>query len=410
MTPDPSTDRAGASPPAERLIGRFGNDDAGPRMIVTGGIHGNEPSGPAAIRRVMQRLERDRPAMTGSVVFLHGNMAAIEQEVRYVDLDLNRQWSAEGMAAAFSEEVIPNRPAEHRELRELAGELQRLIATAKGQLCFLDLHSSSAAGSPFLTVGDTLRNRRFAMQFPLSLILGLEEQVDGALLELLNNFGCITMGVEAGLHTSPESSRVHEAVLWVALVESGVMPKKSVPDLAQQRQFLVQTRGKLPRVIEVRSRHAIAPGDGFQMNPGFRNFQPIAHGEVVAHDHEGPVHSPEDGLILLPLYQGKGDDGFFVAREVHRFWLGLSAVLRRVRARGILRFLPGVRRDPEHPGVVIVDTRIARWYPLEVLHLFGYRKLRHVGQELHVGRRRYDFLSPPRVEFTMPSVPTKGVR
>ena len=38
--------------------------------------------------------------------------------------------------------------------------LQRLIATAKGQLCFLDLHTSSAAGSPFVTVGDTLRNRR----------------------------------------------------------------------------------------------------------------------------------------------------------------------------------------------------------------------------------------------------------
>jgi predicted deacylase len=39
-------------------MGRFGNDEAGPRMIVTGGIHGNEPAGLVAIERVMQRLDR----------------------------------------------------------------------------------------------------------------------------------------------------------------------------------------------------------------------------------------------------------------------------------------------------------------------------------------------------------------
>jgi len=379
-------------------------------MIVTGGIHGNEPAGLVAIQRVLDRLKRDRPPMTGSVVFLRGNVSAIENKVRYIDLDLNRQWNTEGMGAAYSEDEIPNRPSEHRELRELAAELGLLIETASEQIVFLDLHTSSADGDPFLTVGDTLRNRRFAKRFPLSLILGLEEQVDGALLELLNNFGCVTMGVEAGKHDSPDSPLVHEAVVWLALVESGVMPRESVPDLDQQRDFLEKIRGELPRVIEVRSRHAIAAGDDFRMQPGYRNFQPLKAGELVAHDNHGPIRTEDAGLILLPLYQGKGDDGFFVAREMHFVWLWLSAFLRRVRARGILRFLPGVRRDRKRPGEIIINTRIARWYPLEVLHLFGYRKLRHTETELHVGRRRYDFLEPSRVEFVVPSVPSKGTR
>jgi succinylglutamate desuccinylase len=389
----------------QRVLGRFGNQHAGPRVIVTGGIHGNEPSGLDAIARVMRRIADDRPRMDGSVVFLAGNLAAIEQGVRYVDLDLNRQWTAEGISASFDEDEHPNRPVEHRELRELARELERLIETAPGRLYFVDLHTSSAAGVPFLTVGDTLRNRRFAERIPLSMILGLEEQVDGALLELLNNLGCITMGVEAGLHDSPESAQVHEAVLWMALTASGVMPPEAVPELDRHRRYLETARQGLPRVIEVRARHALSAGDGFRMEPGYLNFQPVNRGEVVAHDNDGPVRVPEDGMILLPLYQGKGDDGFFVAREVHPIWLRISAVLRRMRARGILRFLPGIRRDPDRPGVIVVDTRIARWYPLEVLHLFGYRKLRRTGTKLVVGRRRFDFLTPPRVRFALPSPP-----
>mgnify|MGYP000107882312 CR=1 FL=1 len=73
-------------------------------------------------------------------------------------------------------------------------------ARARGPIHFVDLHTSSAPGPPFLTVGDTLRNRRFSRGFPLPLLLGLEEQVDGSLLEYLNNHGFVTLGVEAGEH------------------------------------------------------------------------------------------------------------------------------------------------------------------------------------------------------------------
>jgi len=397
---DHSSSLADVGPPVKRVLGRFGNDDAGPRMIVLAGIHGNEPAGLEASRRVLAGLERERPGMTGSVIFLAGNLAAIERRSRFIDRDLNRQWTAERISAALSDGDAAGAPAEHREQRALHETLRELISTSPGPLYFLDLHTSSAAGAPFLTVGDTLRNRNFAEGFPLPLILGLEEQVDGALLELLNNYGFITMGVEAGQHESPEASNVHEAVVWLALGASGVMGRSF--GVERYHKLLDRARSGLPRVVEVRRRHAIDDGDGFRMEQGYRNFQPVRAGEVLAHDRTGPIRSPEGGLILLPLYQGQGDDGFFIAREVRVFWLRVSALLRRMRARGVLRLLPGVRRDPGRPDVFVVNTRIARWYPLEIFHLFGFRKLRTTGEELTVSRRRYDLAPPARISFTLP--------
>jgi succinylglutamate desuccinylase len=126
---------------------------------------------------------------------------------------------------------------------------------------------------------------------------------------------------------------------------------------------------------------------------------PIEVGQRLARDHHGPVLAPEGGLLLLPLYQGLGEDGFFVARRVRPFWLVVSALLRRLRLNALMPLLPGVRRHPEQPDVLVVDTRIARVYPLEVFHLFGFRKVRQVGRELVVSRRRYDLAPPQRIAF-----------
>jgi succinylglutamate desuccinylase len=248
-----------------------------------------------------------------------------------------------------------------------------------------------------VTIGDTLRNRSFARNFPLPVILGLEEQVDGALLELLNNHGFVTLGVEAGRHDAPSSIERFEAALWIALEATGMLEAHQVPDLERRRRLLAAASRGVPRLIEVRHRHAISAGDAFRMERGFANFKPVGKGELLARDRKGPIRSPEDGLILLPLYQGQGNDGFFVSREVRPLWLRISSGLRRWRMHGLVRFLPGVVRSESGPCDLIVDTRVARVYPLEVFHLFGYRKLRQNGSDLVVSRRRYDCEPPGKV-------------
>ena len=62
-------------------------------MIVLGGIHGNEPSGIEAALRVRDRLLEHEAELAGDVVFVAGNLHALERDRRFIDLDLNRQWT-----------------------------------------------------------------------------------------------------------------------------------------------------------------------------------------------------------------------------------------------------------------------------------------------------------------------------
>ncbi len=377
-----------------RVVGSYGGTQAGPTLIVLGGIHGNEPSGVIASERVLEHLQNTRSPLRGTFVALTGNLQALERGVRFIARDLNRAW-AEAQVAAALEAPEPH-VAEVREQRDLHAALLEAVLASRGDVRFLDLHTSSADGPPFLTIGDTLRNRSFAMGLKLPVILGLEEQVDGALLEYMNNRGHVTMGVEAGRHDRDSSVDHHEAVLWLALEAAGMLETEHVPDRDRVDAVLERASRGIPRIVEVRHRHAVRPQDGFRMRPGFTNFTPVERGQVLADDARGPIRAPESGLVLLPLYQGQGDDGFFIAREIRPFWLRLSARLRGARMQSLIRMLPGVSPHPEIENSLVVDTRIARLYPLEVFHLFGFRKLRRDGTRLIVSRRRYDLEGPTR--------------
>jgi len=385
-----------ATVPPERVIGELIGGEPGPTLIVMTLIHGNEPAGYLAARRLLERLRVQKLGLRGELVVLAGNRTAVEQNTRFVDEDLNRHWTRRSVAAAS--EPHSGEAAEARQRREVTDEVARIVRRARGPIHFLDLHTSSASGPPFLTVGDTLRNRRFARGFPLPLLLGLEEQVDGSLLEYLNNHGFITMGVEAGRHDADESVDHHEAVLWLALRAAGMIEAPRGL-LAPFRQLLARAVRGLPHVVEVRHRHALHSGSRFRMEPDFVNFLPVSAGDLLAHDDGRPVRAVESGRMLLPLYQGKGDDGFFLGREVSRVWLGLSATLRRLGLVRLIHLLPGISRHPEKGEILVVDTRVARWYPLELFHLAGYRKLRRVGRVLLVSRRRHDLAPPDRVVF-----------
>src|SRR5207247_374845 len=168
-------------------------------------------------------------------------------------------------------------------------ELEAILARSSGPAYFLDLHTSSADGPPFATMGDTLRNRRFVGRLSVPVILGLEEQIDGALLEYINELGHVTVGVEAGRQGLPSSVERHEAILWLALLAAGSLSEEDVPRSAEHRDLLLRAAAGLPPITEVRYRHPIDGRDGFRMKPGFRNFQPVRKGEIVADDRSGPI-------------------------------------------------------------------------------------------------------------------------
>ena len=80
--------------------------------------------------------------------------------------------------------------------------------------------------------------------------------------------------------------------------------------------MLIRMSEGLPKVTKLIHHYRIAEGEQFVMNPGYKNFQPLKAGEVVAHNEHGPITTPVDGLMLMPKYQTLGDDGFFVVEVV----------------------------------------------------------------------------------------------
>jgi len=382
----------------ERRLGRYSGESPGPTVICVGGLHGDEPAAQLALRRVFAKLEEARPAFNGELVAFGGNLQALRRRSRYVSRDLNRIWLSartSELERALLDDAVPEfADAEDKEQWELFTQLDGAIRRARGEVYFLDLHTSSAHGEPFVCIGDTLRNRAFALNFPIPVILGLEECIDGSLLEYINNRGAITMGVEAGQHLATSSVDCHEAFIWLTLVHAGSIAADDIPDVELYQELLRDLSGHLPAILQVRHRHPVDEGDRFVMEPGYRNFQAIDTGDKLASGDTGEIYAPESGRILLPLYQGLGSDGFFVTREVRGFWLKLSTALRRLRLGSILPHMPGIQPHPERPASLLVNPRVARWLTMDILHLLGYRKSRPEGDMLIVSRRMYDLRSP----------------
>ncbi|MEM8931683.1 MAG: succinylglutamate desuccinylase/aspartoacylase family protein [Acidobacteriota bacterium] len=371
-----------------RRLGEIVGRGDGPTLLCLAGVHGNEPAGVLGARRVLDALARDASGLVGRLVVLIGNRQALVVGRRFVTDDLNRHWSADRVERL--RRLDPTElAAEDRELRELDQAIREAIdGVAEGALFAVDLHTISGQGPGFVVLDDTLPNREFALDTPVTVVVGLEEELSGTVTHHLNALGARVYGFEAGQHDLPESVDHAEAAIWCALessgaLESGVRPE---PDLGRQR--LITMCGSLPHVVEVRHRHPVHVEDEFRMEPGWINLQAVTAGTVLAHDRNGPIPAPESGLVLMPLYQAQGEDGFFVVRELKPAWLRVSTFVRRANLERFLHLLPGVRRHPELGDGFFVDRRFARFFALEMFHLLGYRRIGPAKERILVMARR----------------------
>jgi succinylglutamate desuccinylase len=314
-----------SAPP--RVIARLRGAEPGPTLIVIAGLHGNEPAGLAAAARALGRLAAAGNLSRGELVVLAGNRLALARGVRFVQRDLNRQWSAERLTelreAAANPAVVLG--PEDREQLELGDALDEALANARGRVYVVDLHTTSAEGTPFALIGDHLRHRSFALGFPLPLLLGLFGQLGGTLTEYLSSRRCVTVAVEGGQHASERSARHHEAVFTLALVASGLVPESALVGLGELRGRLASAWRDLPRAIRVHHRHAITAADRFVMEPGFANVQRVGAGTLLARDARGEIRAPHEAVLVMPLYQKLGDDGYFLAREIPAAMFRLGA-------------------------------------------------------------------------------------
>lgn len=288
----------------------YGGDKKGPLLFITAGIHGNEPSGIFALRRVFEVLHSEKPSIKGKVVGVCGNMTALEKEARFIDEDLNRTWTAENIASENKDS------SEKREMFEIIDVLENVSKDPFTKRYFLDCHTTSAASEPYISVQEVNDNDSWAHLFPTYIIRGFSDIVAGCIDHYESRIGITGFVFEGGQHDSTESVSHHEGMIWLALENAKMIDLKDLKEYPETAKFLKDKR-KNRKTFEIEYRHGLNDTDEFVMEPGFVNFQKINEGDFLAMHNGKKIISQWNAYIFMPLYQNQGNDGFFIVHEVN---------------------------------------------------------------------------------------------
>jgi len=368
----------------ERCIGRKKGVKTYPSIIIFGGIHGNEQAGIHGLKKVIQNIDNENVKLNGNFYAIAGNLNALHKNIRFEVADLNRIWTDDhvNIINGSNKDLNP----EEKEQSEIYHIIKEILATDKGPFYFIDLHTTSSETIPFITISDSLNNRRFARNFSIPVVLGIEEYLDGPLLTYINEYGHISLGFEAGQHNNPESIINCEAFIWQSLVTSGCIDKKEIKNYERYQQILI-SHSKHNGFYEIDFHYFLQDTEEFKMINGFNNFDNIQMQQVLALSNNIEVKANMNGQIFMPLYQKQGRDGFFIITRISRIWLQISAITRKLKLHHLLRLLPGIKQDPIYKYALIVNPRTAKFLTTKIFHLFGYRKKVVRDDKLHFIKR-----------------------
>ena len=303
-----------------RVIGEYIGTEGGPLLIIFGAMHGNEPAGVRAIDLTLKMLEVEpikNPSFEykGVMLGLIGNVAAYKRKDRFINRDLNRCWTKQNIEGLTKKVKLNEEEVELRELNEIVRK--SIIKHQPSEVVFLDLHTTSSDGGIFSIVGDDERSLEIAREIYAPVVLGMLEGLRGTTLHYFTaanlNYKASAITFESGQHEDPLS--VNRAVAAIINCMRTIASVKDTDVENQHDSILQQYSQNLPEVARLLYKHNIEIGDDFRMSPGYHNFQKVENGEVLAKDINGDIKSKSDGMILMPLYQKKGEDGFFIIKD-----------------------------------------------------------------------------------------------
>lgn len=290
-------------------VWHFDSGRSGRHLLISALVHGNELCGAWAIKEL---LELGMRPQSGSLTLMLANLAAFDRfdaarhdASRFVDEDMNRQWSAERLAQPSSLE------------RRRAAELMPWVAKADW---LLDLHSMHDPGPPLLLVGMQPRNLELARQLaqPVHVVRDAGHQ-DGVRMRDYGRFGLTdaqvgdvrSLLIECGFHGDPASVTVARDLCARFLHQSGVLPHAhGLPALATWRQPDAGAQWLLDVTGAVVARSA-----DFKFAQPWQALQCLPQaGTVIGDDGGEPVCTPYDDCVLVMPSLRQVRPGVTVAR------------------------------------------------------------------------------------------------
>jgi succinylglutamate desuccinylase len=304
-----------------RIIVEYEGPNPGPLLICLAGVHGNEPAGLKALSLLGKMLDVEpitNPGFrfNGKILGIHGNLKASETGTRFIDYDLNRLFTVENISQV-RKTPVHNLTNEWYELRQIVDLIDEQIESYQPEkVVFLDLHTTTAGGGIFAIVTDDKTSLEIGKELQVPVIKGMLEGLKGTTLHYYNsdNFKIPITSVcfESGQHNDPLSVNRAIASVLNCMRSIGNVDLKDVESLHDK--LLIQYSKDLPLVSKLLFKYEVKKDENFIMKEGYENFQMVEQGEWLANNKDGKILAPEKGLLLMPLYQNLGDDGFFIIR------------------------------------------------------------------------------------------------
>ncbi|WP_334107492.1 succinylglutamate desuccinylase/aspartoacylase domain-containing protein [Methylobacillus sp.] len=297
----------------------------GKRLIILGGVHGNEPCGTVAIRRILDELERGTLTIeSGSVTFVPVcNPLARSQYTRMGERNLNRRLVPTDFPQQFEDYV--------------ANWLCPLLSSHD---VLLDLHSFHTPGRPFAMLGP--RNNQGdlepftheAEEEALARHLGVELFVDGWLDTYASGVrrrqqmsGCDEQDVQYGVGTTEYMRRQggygltlecgqHEDTAAPEVAYRAILNTLAWLGLSGQVKPTEAANRTTLRLFEVVDRES--PDD--RLARGWRSFERLEAGELIGIRADGEeLRAQEAAHIVFPNPDAEpGCEWFYLARAVDR--------------------------------------------------------------------------------------------
>ena len=206
----------------ERVIGNYHSHNE-KTIIFIGGIHGNEKSGVSALNMFFKQIQTLNIKIEGTVIGLIGNLSALKQNKRYIEVDMNRIWKNK-----ITNSIKNN--SEENEIIILKSLIDKIIALKKKKnICIIDLHNTSSANGVF-TIVNNRKEEKIASTLKIPVINNLFQKVRGSLAEYYNSKGVTSIVFEGGAIGDPAAVNNHEAGIWKILETNKMVSSINIPE------------------------------------------------------------------------------------------------------------------------------------------------------------------------------------
>jgi len=294
-------------------VWRFDSGRPGRHVLISALIHGNELCGAWALKGL---LEAGLRPQAGRLTLAFCNLAAFDRfdpahhdAARFVEQDMNRQWSDARMDAADTLE------------RRRCAQLRPFVQEADW---LLDLHSMHEPCAPLLLTGMHARNLQLAkaLATPEHIVIDAGHQ-DGTRMRDYGRFGLDdaqagdsrSLLLECGFHGDPASRTVAQDMCLRFLQAAGLLDTASLERLLPGwrlpdalRQWALQVTGPV-----------VARSERFAFTEPFSGLEVIPKaGTVIANNDGESVSTPYDDCVLVMPSTRQARAGVTVVRYATR--------------------------------------------------------------------------------------------